>query len=169
MDPQFPGADLGGGGGVPPFFVVLFVLMGLVGVAVVLGGVRTSVRARRRSQDATRLTTEGVTTTGTVVDNRITSHHEHRMTFSPVVRFEAGDREVTVVGEQVWNKSFVTGRPAQVVYDPADPDRAHVRAEGGSLLGNGPTGVVVAVFGVAFLVVVVVIFGFARSAFEQFP
>ncbi|MEW1955994.1 DUF3592 domain-containing protein [Kineococcus sp. NPDC059986] len=177
MDPQFPGldvgtdlsADVGGGSGVPSFFVVVFVVMALVGLAVVLGGVRSSVRARQRSQDASRLTTEGVSTTGTVVDNRITSHHEHRMTFSPIVRFEADGREVTVVGEQVWNKSFVTGRPAKVVYDPADPDRAHVRAEGGSLLGNGPTGVVVAVVGVAFLVVVVVMFGFARSVFEQFP
>ncbi|MEZ0494221.1 DUF3592 domain-containing protein [Kineococcus sp. TBRC 1896] len=171
MDPQFPLPDPGGGAGdgVPTFFLVLFALLLLLGVAVALGGVRAAVRARRRSRDAVRLGTEGVTTTGTVVDNRITSHHEHRMTFSPVVRFEAAGREVTVVGEQVWNKSFVPGRPAQVVYDPADPDRAHVLAEGGSVLGRGAGGIVVAAVGAAFLVLVVVLFGFAQSVFEPFP
>ncbi|MEZ0163858.1 DUF3592 domain-containing protein [Kineococcus sp. LSe6-4] len=170
MDPQFPG-DLGTGtgGDVPVFFVVVFALLVLLGAAVVAGGVRAAVRARRRSRDAARLGTDGVTTTGTVVDNRITSRHEHRLTFSPVVRFEAAGREVTVVGEQVWNRSFVPGRPAQVVYDPADPDRAHVRAEGGSPLGRGAGGVFVAAVGAAFLVLVVVLFGVARSVFEQFP
>ncbi|WP_170127038.1 DUF3592 domain-containing protein [Kineococcus rhizosphaerae] len=163
MDPDLPALDAGPG--VPAFFVVVFVLIALVGVAVVVGGLRSALRARARSADAARLGTAGVTTTGTVVDNRITSHHEHRMTFSPIVRFDAGGREVVVVGEQVWNRSFVTGRAAQVVYDPAAPDRAHVRAEGGSVVGHGVTGVVVAVFGVVFLVVVAVMARLALSVF----
>ncbi|GAA0317493.1 hypothetical protein [Kineococcus aurantiacus] len=56
------------------------------------------------------------------MDDRITNHHEHRTTSPPIVRFEAGGREVVVVGEQAWNRSCVTGRSAQVVHDPSAPD-----------------------------------------------
>ncbi|WP_432544903.1 DUF3592 domain-containing protein [Kineococcus sp. SYSU DK002] len=172
MEPQLPGlrglgidAVAGGGDGVPTAFVVVLVLTALLGVAVVVGGLRMALRARSRSREALRLRTDGVSTTGTVVDNRITSHREHRMTFSPVVRFAVDGRDVTVVGDQVWNRSFVTGRSAQVVYDPAAPDRAHVRAEGGSFLGRGFSGVVLAVFGLVFLAAVAVMGGFVASVF----
>ncbi|WP_432563556.1 DUF3592 domain-containing protein [Kineococcus sp. SYSU DK003] len=167
MEPRLPAFDSGleDAGGVPTFFVVLLVLVALVGLAVVAGGVRTVVRSRSRAREAARLSTEGVTTTGTVVDNRITSRHERRMTFSPVVRFVADGREVTVVGEQVWNRSFVTGRSARVVYDPRVPERAHVRAEGGSVFGAGTSGVFLTVFGVAFLVLVGVMADLVASVF----
>jgi hypothetical protein len=165
-----PLSDLGSApdgilGAVPGFFVVVLVLVALVGVAVVLGGLRMTLRARRRSRDAERLRAEGRRTTGVVVDNQFRSGPERRMTFAPVVRFAAGDREVVVVGDQRWNRSFVTGRPAEVLYDPAAPDRAHVRAEGGSVLGEGPTGVFVVVVGVVFLVLVAVTSGLVRSVF----
>lgn len=163
VEPQLPGLD--DAGGTPTAFVVILVLVALVGVAVVLGGVRQVVRSRARRVDRSRLKTEGVKTTGTVVDNRMRSRREHRMTFSPVVRFEADGREVVVVGDQVWNQSFVTGRSADVLYDPAVPDRAHVRAEGGSVVGAGFSGVFVVVFGVAFLVLVGVMARVVTSVF----
>ena len=165
--PSFSGLDStsGGVGGFPTFFGVILAIIALIGVAVVVGGVVMTVRARRRSADRTRLRTEGRKATGVVVDNQVHSHHEHRMTFAPVVRFEADGREVVVVGDQRWNRSFVTGRPAEVLYDPAAPDRAHVRAEGGSVFGNGTGGVFLALFGVAFLVLVAVMANVVRSVF----
>jgi hypothetical protein len=168
MDPQFPGStgvDDGFFGAIPTVFLVVLGVMALVGLAFVAGGVRLVVRSRARAADARRLRTEGVTTTGTVIDNRMTSRQERRLAFSPVVRFDAGGREVVVVGEQVWNQSFVTGRSARVVYDPAAPERAHVRAEGGSTFGRGTSGVFLVVFGVAFLVLLAIMAGVVRTAF----
>jgi hypothetical protein len=152
-------------GAIPTSFTVILVLIALVGLGIVVGGIRMTVRSRRRSRDASRLQREGRKVTGVVIDNQVHSRHEHRMTFAPVVRFEADGRDVVVVGEQRWNRSFVTGRPAEVLYDPAAPDRAHVRAEGGSVFGNGTSGVFLAVFGIAFLVLVAVMAEFVRSVF----
>ena len=166
--PSFPDLEQtsdGFFGAFPTFFGVGLAVIALVGVAVVVGGIVMTVRARRRSADATRLRTEGRKATGVVIDNQVHSHHEHRMTFAPVVRFEADGREVVVVGDQRWNRSFVTGRPAEVLYDPAAPDRAHVRAEGGSVFGGGTSGVFLAVFGIAFLVLVAVMANVVRSVF----
>jgi len=166
--PQFTDLDStseGFFGSFPVFFAVILLVIALVGVAVVVGGVVMALRARRRSREAARLRTEGRQATGVVVDNQVQSRHERRMTFAPIVRFEAEGREVVVVGDQRWNRSFVTGRPAQVVYDPAAPDRAHVRAEGGSVFGNGTSGIFLTVFGIAFLVLVGAMAVALRSVF----
>ena len=161
-----PGATSDGFfGAVPTAFALILLLVALLGVAVVAGGVRTALRSRRRARDAARLRTEGRRATGVVVDSQVHSHHEHRMTFAPVVRFEADGRDVVVVGDQRWNRSFIPGRPAEVLYDPAAPDRAHVRAEGGSVFGDGAGGVFVAAVGVAFLVLGAVLAGVVRSVF----
>lgn len=158
--------DLGvSSGAVPAPFAVVLVLVGLFGLAVVAGGVRSLLRSRGRARDAARLRVEGRRTTGVVVDSQAHSRHERRTTFAPVVRFEADGRDVVVVGDQRWNRSFVPGRPAEVLYDPATPDRAHVRAEGGSVLGDGAGGVLLTVCGVASLVLVGVLTGLVRSVF----
>ena len=143
--------------------------MSVVGAALLVGavGLVTVQRDTLRDgvRDAARLRAEGRRTTGIVVDSQAHSRHERRTTFAPVVRFEAGGRDVVVVGDQRWNRSFVPGRPAEVLYDPAAPDRAHVRAEGGSVFGDGAGGVFVAAVGVAFLVLVAVLAGVVRSVF----
>ncbi|MGI4896476.1 MAG: DUF3592 domain-containing protein [Janthinobacterium lividum] len=138
-------------------FTVGIVIMALFGIGFVVAGVVLVVRARRRAAQAATWAVRGRTTTGTVVDNRIESHPDRRLVFAPVVRFEADGREVTVVGDQRWNRSFVTGLPARVVYDPATPDRAVVRAQGGSVFGSVGSGILLAVFGVLFLTVLSVI------------
>lgn len=160
-----PGAADGFSGAVPAPFALVLLLVALVGVAVVAGGVRMVLRSRRRAQDAARLRTDGRRTTGVVVDSQVHSRRERRTTFAPVVRFEAGGRDVLVVGDQRWNRSFVPGRPAEVLYDPTAPDRAHVRAEGGSTFGDGVGGVFLVVFGTAFLVLVAVLASVVRSVF----
>lgn len=166
------GATAGGPftGAFGTFGTVVLVLLALVGLAVVLGGVRSLVRARRRAVEVRAWTTGGRTTTGTVVDNRLTSHRRAEphgtgtgLTFSPVVRFEADGREVTVAGDQVSHRSFLTGRPARVVYDPADPERAHVVAEGGGGPGARAGGFLLVGVGVVFLVGLAVVAGLASS------
>lgn len=169
----FPGTsgfpDGSGAGGFATLTAVVLGVMALVAVVVVLSGVRQVVRARRRAAEVRSWRVRGRTTTGTVVDNRMQSHRRapsldgppvgarSSLSFSPVVRFEVDGHPVTVAGDQVSHRSFLPGRPAEVVYDPAAPERAHVVAEGGGAFGGGVSGALLIGSGVLFLVVLAVV------------
>lgn len=92
-------------------------------------------------------------TSGVVVDNEITSYAQGRMRFRPVVRFRTGaGQNVTFVGAQGRNRSYVAGSHIVVVYDPDKPDRAAI-GTGGAAMSYLVIGSVIAVLGVLMYLV----------------
>lgn len=87
-------------------------------------------------------------TSGTVVDNEVTSYGQGRLRFRPVVRFQdRAGQVITFVGAQGRNRSYIRGARVVVVYDPDNPLRAAV-GTGGTAMGYLVTGLVIAVLGI---------------------
>lgn len=92
-------------------------------------------------------------TSGVVVDNEVTSYAQGRMRFRPVVRFRTGTgRNVTFVGAQGRNRSYIAGSPIVVVYDPDNPLRAAI-GTGGAAMTYLIAGSAIAALGVVMYLV----------------
>ncbi|WFE25864.1 DUF3592 domain-containing protein [Solwaraspora sp. WMMD791] len=99
---------------------VVAVVPALVGVTAVGYGL---LRWRRERAVAAL----GLRVTGRVTQSRVERRATGRTVFRPVVRFRTltGEDAVTT-GSRPSRRSFVAGAELDVVYDPADPDRADV-------------------------------------------
>lgn len=93
--------------------------------AVTLIGVLWSViRVLVDERANARLRRDGITTTGTVTDNTMTSTAQRRLLFRPVVAFQtATGQAVSAPAHQQAASSWARGSTVQVCYDPADPER----------------------------------------------
>ncbi len=91
----------------------------------ILVGVLWSIASQIRAESAsTKLRTNGVRTTGTVVDNTMTSTPQRQMLFSPVVEYDtlSGTR-VLAAAQQRSATSWPRGSVVEVAYDPDEPGR----------------------------------------------
>lgn len=125
--------------------------------AAVLVGVMWSLFAAMRAESANaRLRRDGVRSTGTVLDNTMTSTAQRRLVFSPVVEFRSRDgRPVQQAAQQVSATSWPRGATVEVAYDPQDPTRFVLAGppERGHLAANAFIGLVVVAVMVGTMVI----------------
>ncbi|SNT63430.1 Protein of unknown function [Asanoa hainanensis] len=133
-----------------PYVVVGFVV-GVPGLA----GAGLIVAAAWRWLKLRSLGASGERATAQVVDNQMESRSRGRITFRPVVTFQAGSGpEVTaVLADLTGFRSHVAGTTIDVLYDPRKPTEAKAVRAGGKLLA------IPLAFGLLFLL-------FAFGAYE---
>ncbi|MEV6524319.1 DUF3592 domain-containing protein [Longispora sp. NPDC051575] len=144
----------------PTAFVVAFVAVALVMLAVPLLAIGFGLRSRRRAR---QFRSSGRPATATVVDNQMTSGAGGRLFFSPVVRFRT-DSGTEVTGTTSHRPtSAIVGSTMEVVYDPENPSRVEPAA------GGGAAGTAAIIFGLVTLAMLLVFFFLAGSMFSLFP
>jgi hypothetical protein len=118
----------------------------VVGVPAV-AGVLAIVLGLRRRQRVRQLLRDGQRITAVVAGNQRVAQSEGRDTFLPVVRFHTreGHEVRTAVDTSSSYKSHIVDVPMDIIYDPADPQRAM------SVDTRGDGGIVAVVVGLGFL------------------
>jgi hypothetical protein len=124
-----------------------FVTALVVGVPAIAGLLAIVLGLRRRHQ-VQRLRGTGERITAVVAGSQRVTRSEGRDSFRPVVRFHTREgREVrTAVDGPSSYESYLTDVPMEVIYDPADPNRA-IAAD-----TRGGGGFVAVAVGIVFLV-----------------
>ena len=119
-------------------FTGFALIVGLLGLAVAGRGVFTVWRSRR-------FAAEGLTTTGTVIDNQIEAYagdHGSRLAFRPAVKFRTrAGQEIVAVSSRPGRRSGVVGMTVDLRYDPETPTRMEILTPG--LRGDGGAGLIV--------------------------
>jgi len=124
---------------VAPLFIAAIPV--LVGTAIAVAGL-VRVGRERRLREA------GIPVTGVIVDNQMESGTSGRVSFAPVVSFRTADgREIKAVASQRSGRSYLTGTPVELRYDPDRPDRVLVDAPGAGARTAVAVGAAFAVFG----------------------
>lgn len=152
MDPT----PAGGSGALAVLVTVVFLLLGLLLLAVGVAGLVRAVRARRRSA---ALRARGEQVRGVVVDVQINASgrgREATTSYRPVVSLTTADgREVTTVAGPSATASWVERTPVVVLHDPADPEQAEVLEPvpgvrvGDSVAGPAAVGALLVLLGLA--------------------
>ena len=99
-------------------------LLTLLAAATLVGVLWSIVRALRSESQNARLRRDGVSASGVVVDNTMTSTAQRRLVFFPVVESRTVfGHQVTAAAQQSAASSWPKGAGVGVRYDPDEPSR----------------------------------------------
>jgi Protein of unknown function (DUF3592) len=102
---------------------VVLVLITVVAAATLIGVLWSVMRVLVAERANSRLRRDGVMTTGTVIDNTMTSTAQRRLLFAPVVAFQTvTGQAISAPAQQQSATSWARGSTVQVCYDPATPE-----------------------------------------------